>query len=190
MNAPPPYVIPWSERDMRIITFGTAALAAALLTPCAASAQGAAADSVGAHRAAVRFLAAFDSLQWEPFRAYFADDVTMFFPFSDTPARADGREAVEARFRRFFDAGHAAWSRSGRTGPPRMGINPRDLRVQMAGDVAIVSFHLGTTSPSRRSIVFHRRADGAWKVVHWHASPPPAAPAAAPASPAAPSPAP
>jgi len=176
---------------MRIITFGAAALAAALLASSAASAQSTAADSASAHRAAVGFLAAFDSVQWETFRGYFADDVTMFFPFPDTPARADGREAVEARFRRFFDAGLAAWSRSGRTGAPRLGISPRDLRVQMAGDdAAIVSFHLGTTNPSRRSVVFRRNADGAWKVVHWHASPPPAAPAAAPAPPPAPAPAP
>jgi ketosteroid isomerase-like protein len=170
------------------------AFAAALLTVSTASAQrstpasaeSAAADSAGAHRAAVGFLAAFDSLQWEPFRAYFADDVTMFFPFADTPRRADGRDSVEARFRRFFDAGRAAWTRSGRAGPPRMGITPRDLRVQVIGDVAIVSFHLGTTTPSRRSIVLARRTPGEWKVVHWHASPPPAAaPAAAPSAPAA-----
>jgi len=179
---------------MRINSVCAAALAA-LLTACATAGQNSATtprvatpatDSAGAHAAAVAFLAAFDSLQWEPFRAYFADDVTMFFPFGDTPARADGREAVEARFRRFFDAGHAAWTRSGRTGAPRMGITPRDLLVQMAGDAAIVSFHLGTTRPSRRSVVFRRSADGQWKVVHWHASPAPAEPAPAATPPPAP----
>lgn len=149
-----------------------------------ARAQSVAADSAGAHQAATGFLTAFDSLQWEPFRAYFAEDVTMFFPFGDTPARQDGREAVEARFRRFFEDGRAAWARSGRTGEPRMGIVPRDLRVQMAGDVAIVTFHLGTENPARRSVVFRRAADGAWKVIHWHASPPPQRPAAT-AAPAA-----
>jgi len=179
---------------MKLSSICAAALAAALLTVSPAAGQQpapaarAAADSAGAHRAALAFLAAFDSLQWEPFRAYLADDVTMFFPFPDTPRRADGRDSVEARFRRFFDAGLAAWARSGRTGPPRMGIVPRDLLVQMAGDAAIVSFHLGTTTPSRRSLVFARRAAGEWKLVHWHASPPPAAPAPAPAPAAAPAP--
>lgn len=150
-------------------------------TPRTADAQAAAAaDSAGAHGAALAFLDAFDSLQWEPFRAFFADDVTMFFPFGDTPARAEGREAVEARFRRFFDDGQAAFQRSGRT---RMGITPRDLRVQMAGAAAIVSFHLGAENPARRSLVFHHTPDG-WKLVHWHASPAPARPAAAaPATP-------
>lgn len=144
----------------------------------------AAADSAGAHRAAEAFLTAFDSLQWEPFRAYFADDMTMFFPFGDTPARADGRPEVEARFRRFFDEALAAWQRTGRPGAPRMGITPRDLRVQMAGSAAVVSFELGAETPARRSLVFrHTPADG-WKLIHWHASPAPPRPAAAsPASP-------
>ncbi|HEU4451672.1 MAG TPA: nuclear transport factor 2 family protein, partial [Longimicrobium sp.] len=141
------------------------------------------ADSASAHLAATGFLTAFDSLQWEPFRAYFADDVTMFFPFPDTPARADGRQAVEARFRTFFDEALAAWQRSGRTGAPRMGITPRDLRVQMAGDVAIVSFHLGGETPARRSLVFHATPAGEWKLIHWHASPPPQRPTPAPAAP-------
>jgi ketosteroid isomerase-like protein len=64
-----------------------------------------------------------------------------------------------------------------------MGITPRDLRVQMAGDAAIVTFHLGAESPARRSLVFHH-TPGGWKLVHWHASPAPARPAAA--APAAP----
>lgn len=161
----------------------------ALGAPAQAHAQ-AAADSAGAHGAATAFLTAFDSLQWEPFRAYFADDVTMFFPFADAPARADGRAAVEARFRRFFDEALAAWQRTGRPGAPRMGITPRDLRVQMASSVAVVSFHLGAESPARRSLVFrHTPADG-WKLLHWHASPAPQrapAPATLPATSPAPS---
>ena len=135
----------------------------------ARSAQPSAADSASAHRAADSFIAAFDSLQWEPFRAYLADDVTMFFPFAQVPTRADGREAVEAVFSRFFEAQRSARTRDGR--PLVQGLAPRDLRVQMAGpDVAVVSFHLGTESPARRSLVFRRTAAGDWKVIHWHAS--------------------
>ena len=134
----------------------------------------AAADSVSAHRAAEGFLAAFDSLQWEPFRAYFADDVTMFFPFAPVPTRADGRQAVEAVFSRFFQAQREARTRDGR--PMVQGIAPRDLRVQMAGpDAAVVSFHLGSENPARRSVVFRRTSGDQWKVVHWHASPSPRA---------------
>jgi ketosteroid isomerase-like protein len=148
------------------------------LAGTARTADAQAADSAGAHQAAAAFLTAFDSLQWEPFRGYFADDITMFFPFVDTPARVDGRAAVEARFRTFFDQALAAWQRSGRPGAPAMGIAPRDLRVQMAGDVAIVSFHLGEETPARRSLVFRHTAADGWRLIHWHASPPPARPAA------------
>ncbi|HEX8394314.1 MAG TPA: nuclear transport factor 2 family protein [Longimicrobium sp.] len=160
---------------------GAAAMMAALATAGTAQAQNgaargqartAAADSAGAHAAATGFLAAFDSLQWERFSGYMADDVTMFFPFGDTPARVDGRAAVEARFRTFFEGARAAYARSGRPGEPRLGIVPQKLRIQMAGDVSIVSFELGTANPSRRSLVFQRRGDG-WKLIHWHASPSP-----------------
>jgi ketosteroid isomerase-like protein len=131
-----------------------------------------AADSTSAHRAGVGFLAAFDSLQWEPFRAYLAEDVTMFFPFPQFPGRADGREAVERVFSRFMESQREARTRAGR--PLVQGLAPRDLRVQMLGPGgAVVTFHLGGESPARRSLVFRRTAGDAWKVVHWHASPPP-----------------
>lgn len=131
------------------------------------------ADSTNAHRAAVGFLAAFDSLQWEPFRAYLADDVTMFFPFAQVPTRADGRAAVESVFGQFMTAQRQARAQAGR--PMVQGLAPRDLRVQMLGtDAAIVSFHLGQqTTPARRSIVFRKAAADRWQVAHWHASPSP-----------------
>lgn len=125
-------------------------------------------DSASAHRAAVGFLGAFDSLQFEPFRAYLAEEVTMFFPFPQLPARVDGRALVAERFSQFMTAVREARTRAGQ--PLVQGLDPRDLRVQMAGpDVAVVSFHLGADSRSRRSIVF-RRDGGAWRVIHWHAS--------------------
>ena len=137
-------------------------------------------DSAGAHRAATGFIAAFDSLQWEPFRAYLADDITMFFPFPQRPARVDGRAAVEEIFGQFMRAQREGRTRAGR--PLVQGLNPRDLRIQMAGaGAAIATFHLGGESPARRSVVFRRATGGRWEVIHWHASPAPQAPAAAPA---------
>jgi ketosteroid isomerase-like protein len=144
------------------------------VTSAASSGMGAGgadmADSIGAHRAAVGFLAAFDSLQWEEFRAYLSDEVTMFFPFPQFAGRADGRVAVEEVFRQFFDAQRTARTEAGR--PLIQGLAPRDLRVQMAGPAAaVVSFHLGAeSSPARRSLVLRRTASGEWKIIHWHAS--------------------
>ncbi len=143
--------------------------------PAAAPAQRpSAADSAGVHAAAQGFLAAFDSLQFDSFRSYFADDVTMFFPFPQLPARVNGKPAVEDVFGRFMAAQREGRARAGR--PMVQGITPRDLLVQMAShDAAVVSFHLGAEeTPARRSLVF-RKSPAGWKVIHWHASPPPPA---------------
>lgn len=134
-----------------------------------------AADSAGVHAAAQGFLAAFDSLQFDSFRGYFAEDITMFFPFPQFPARGEGKAGVEEVFGKFMTAQREARTKAGR--PMVQGIAPRDLQVQMAGPgAAVVSFHLGAeATPARRSLVF-RRDPGGWKVIHWHASSPPPAP--------------
>ena len=167
-----------NPRRVACVLRSLAVAACALAAACATGAAGYSAriatpaDSTNAHRAAVGFLAAFDSLQWEPFRAYLADDVTMFFPFAQFPSRADGRAAVESVFGRFMTAQREARVQAGR--PMVQGLAPRDLRVQMLGtDAAVVSFHLGQQTPARRSIVFRRSAAGRWQVAHWHASPTP-----------------
>jgi hypothetical protein len=132
------------------------------------------ADSAGAHAAAIRFLAAFDSLQWEPFRAALADEVTVFSNSGDRPRRMDGRAAVAANFERFFTEVRAARAQRGQLQGPYLGLGERmlDLRVQWLGEVAVVSFHLaGGTPPSRRTLVFrYQPATGTWQLVHLHAS--------------------
>jgi hypothetical protein len=42
-------------------------------------------DLVEIQAAAERFLRALDNLDWEPFRASWAAEPTVFFPFGDTP---------------------------------------------------------------------------------------------------------
>jgi ketosteroid isomerase-like protein len=155
-----------------LVILSACAVAGAPRSAASGASHAAAADSASAHRAAIGFLAAFDSLQWEPFRAYLAEDITMFFPFAQVPSRADGRPAVESVFSRFMDAQRTARAQAGRA--MVQGLAPRDLRVQMLGPGgAVVSFHLGNEAPARRSLVFRRTAEGEWKVVHWHASPSP-----------------
>ncbi len=116
--------------------------------------------------AAEHFLRVFDNLEWEAFRATWASDPTVFFPFDAAPERATGRAAVEAGFRQFFDSVKAS-----RPGPPYLHLNPRELRVERYGDAGLVTFMLGEPGGrvARRTLVFVRE-NGAWKLAHLHAS--------------------
>ena len=127
-------------------------------------------DVVGIREAAERFLRVFDDLDWEPFRASWASEPTVFFPFGDTPERVTGQVAVEARWRRFFEE-----ARTRRPGPPYLNLKPRDVRTERYGDVGLVTFTLELTVGGRqlplqqRTLVFIREHD-AWKLAHMHAS--------------------
>jgi ketosteroid isomerase-like protein len=52
-----------------------------------------------------------------------------------------------------------------------MNLQPRDLKVQLAGDVAIATFFLDDRPGflNRRTIVLKKQAN-AWKIIHLHAS--------------------
>ncbi|HTT21458.1 MAG TPA: nuclear transport factor 2 family protein [Candidatus Sulfotelmatobacter sp.] len=111
------------------------------------------------------FIRAFDNLDWDSFRSFFADDATVFYP-REFPHRADGREDVERHFQEVFDR-----IRPGRTQGPYMDIQARDLKLQVAGDVAIATFHPDDRPGflNRRTIVLQKQRSG-WKIVHLHAS--------------------
>ncbi len=55
--------------------------------------------------------------------------------------------------------------------PPYMDIQPKDLRIQVFGNTAIATFHLGDRAGllNRRTIVLNKTEAG-WKIVHLHAS--------------------
>lgn len=111
------------------------------------------------------FIQAFDNLDWDRFRAAFSDDATVFYP-REFPHRSDGRQEFERTFQKVFER-----IRAGRTQKPYMDIQPRDLRIQIAGDVALATFHLDDRPGflNRRTIVLQRKVDG-WKIIHLHAS--------------------
>lgn len=96
----------------------------------------------------------------------FDDGATVFFP-GERPQRASGKAEIRAVFAALFKQ---------RKGP--ITITPRDVVVQLLGDVAIVTAHLGTlpalpvqapTAFARRTFVL-RRIDDQWLIVHLHAS--------------------
>ena len=111
------------------------------------------------------FIQAFDNLEWDKFRSFFADDATVFYP-REFPGRAEGREQFEKYFRKVFDR-----IRAGRTQAPYMDIQPRDLKLQITSDITIATFHLEDRPGflNRRTIVLQKQKSG-WKIVHLHAS--------------------
>jgi len=116
-----------------------------------------------------RFIVAFNNLDWDTFRSALADDVTLFNPdIPEAPnlGRLDGRQRVEESFKAVFAA-----SRRQSNGPPYLHIVPKNVRVQMLGDSAIVTFEFDRDGNSfgRRTFVFHRGVHG-WKIAHIHAS--------------------
>jgi hypothetical protein len=127
-------------------------------------------DVVGIREVAERFLRALDDLNWEQFRANWAAEPTVFFPFGDTPERVTGQVAVEARWRRFFEQARAL-----RPGPPYLNLKPRDIRAERYGDVGLITFTLDLTVGGRqlplqrRTLVFIWERD-AWRLAHMHAS--------------------
>jgi len=111
------------------------------------------------------FVRAFDNLEWDRFRGLFDDDATVFYP-RGFAKRANGRPEFEANFRKVFEQ-----IRAGRTQPPYMDLQPRDLHIQRYGDIAIATFHLDDRPGvlNRRTLVL-RKMTGRWKIIHLHAS--------------------
>ena len=95
--------------------------------------------------------------------APFADDATVFFPdLAGVPDRVEGKAAIRAVFQRLFDQ-----LRKG--GTTSMTLHAQDVRVDVLGAAAVVTFHLRGAILSRRTFVL-RRMRGAWRIVHLHAS--------------------
>jgi ketosteroid isomerase-like protein len=107
------------------------------------------------------FLAALDKGD-ASIEELFTDDATVFFPMNDRPLRANGREEIASAFTALFAMPGYQRGR----GMPK----PEELRVQMLGKAALVTFQ--TTNPnvtSRRTFVL-RRDGGRWRIVHLHGS--------------------
>lgn len=119
------------------------------------------------------FIDAFEQGDTETMRAAFADDAVTF-PRTVMGRRTD--DAVETdRYRRVTGIDPqmielVEQRRAEGESPPLLEIEPRDVDIRVFGDVALVTFHLGgDDSLGRRTFVMLRR-DGAWKILHLHAS--------------------
>jgi ketosteroid isomerase-like protein len=155
---------------LKLITLcASAALAGALPASDAIAApkarsSAATAPSASSPEAAVQaFVSAFNALDRARFDALFAEDVTLFFPSAPFPVRrVEGKTETLLWFGRLFD------SLRKRGASP--GIEPKDLKLQDYGDVAIATFHLGGGESVSRRTVLLRRQRGKWAIAHLHAS--------------------
>ncbi len=161
--------LPPVHYNRRMVRRWTLVLVATFLVSCGqtfgqnASPQ----DEADIHLFLNQFISAFDNLDWEKFRACFADEATIIHPalFSH---RLDGRAEYEPAWQKVFDRTRMD---SGKSRPRYMDLQPRDLKIQMLNQAAVVTFHLdrGHSSTGRRTLVLRKDAN-AWKIVHLHAS--------------------
>jgi uncharacterized protein (TIGR02246 family) len=95
----------------------------------------------------------------------FAPDATAFLPFDGTPVRLAGRDALAAALGPLF-----ADLRRDAVGPEYMHLVARDVLVQPLGEVAVVTFDVGSGAVASRRTLVVRRAPSGWRIVHLHAS--------------------
>ncbi|HEV8515586.1 MAG TPA: nuclear transport factor 2 family protein [Cyclobacteriaceae bacterium] len=122
------------------------------------------ADSIEVIKTVNNFVDAFSNLRWEEFRQYFAKDATAFFPPSaNHPARTENGEEVLNIFSKVFE-------NAKQHNKSKIDIQPKEVRVQMLNNCAIVSFHLNDPDLfGRRTLILEKR-NNKWLIVHLHAS--------------------
>lgn len=110
------------------------------------------------------FLEAFRRLELEPFMAYFCEDASVFYPFSEWPTRVNGRDKIESHFKEVFD------SHRKEHGPAQLEITPTNVEVVQFGANALVTFHLDRKNGlGRRTLLLVGRDEG-FRILHLHAS--------------------
>jgi len=151
-------------------------VAIAVLAACVSSAsadQDSTANPDPALATAEAFVTALNNADLDALVETFAEDATVFLPFSSDPARVTGKERIRGAFDPFLQRARASGE-----GPPYMRNNPVDVHVQHFDGTAVVTFHLDQLpvptatepSPFRRRTVVLRQIGGKWLIVHIHAS--------------------
>lgn len=142
-------------------------IATMMAYPCLSQQRETTSDSIAVVKTIDGFVEAFTTLDWPKFSACFEQDATAFFPPSaKTPARANNKGEIEQVFRSVFEN-----ARKGKSGPPYLEIQPKDVRVQLMTSIAIVTFHLNDPGFfGRRTVVLRKNKSGKWGIIHLHAS--------------------
>ncbi|MGG9962481.1 YybH family protein [Ferruginibacter sp. SUN106] len=124
------------------------------------------ADSSAVTKTMSEFVHVFNYLEWEKFMTFFDDDATAFFPPSaKTPARADNKTAIGIIFKKVFEN-----AKGQKITPPYLDIVPEDLKLQLTGNIAIVTFHLKDPDMFGRRTIVLQKKNNRWLIIHLHAS--------------------
>jgi ketosteroid isomerase-like protein len=116
----------------------------------------------GIQSTVIDFLLAFSRLDINGMMACFEDDATSFFPVSHHIVMLNGKSEIR-------DAFDKVLSRIRASGQKSIKLEPEDVKSQIFGDTAIVTFHIRDGDLSRRTLVL-RRKEGRWLIQHLHAS--------------------
>ena len=111
------------------------------------------------------FREAFDNLLWERFCACFAPECSVYLPFPDARRLVHGKAAVEASFAPFFEQLLATVD-----GPPYLNLQPREVRIDRHGSMALVTFHLEFPDHFGQRTLVMVEQQGRWLIQHLHAS--------------------
>ena len=123
-------------------------------------------DSIAVVQTIHEFVDAFSILNWQKFTEFFSDDATAFFPPSaKSPFRANNKVEIENIFKRVFEN-----ARKQKSAPPYIDIQPNDLKIQIVGEVAIVTFVLNDPDLFGRRTIILRKINDKWFIIHLHAS--------------------
>ncbi|HRE68426.1 MAG TPA: nuclear transport factor 2 family protein [Cyclobacteriaceae bacterium] len=122
-------------------------------------------DSLAVKLSIEKFFVAFNSFQWEPFRESFTDDATIFFPDWEQASRKSGINEIERTWLELFPEFRDS------TSTLKLNIVPRNIKLQLYDDTAVVTFHLGNGEKyvARRTLVMVK-IEKRWKIAHLHAS--------------------
>jgi ketosteroid isomerase-like protein len=132
-----------------------ALLATVFLFSCATTHSSSEADV----RAAMSgFMSALNAVDLDAMSSYFADNITAFVPATRAD-RADGKAAVVEIFRSFVTQQKTPTH-----------LVPEDLRVDVVGDAAIVTFQIRNPAVTSRRTFIWRRYGDRWLIAHFHAS--------------------
>ena len=120
-----------------------------------------------------KFLRAFENGDFETMEASMTDDAYIFpraIMSNDSKGPIDNANymrinGLDPQMKHVINSLHESGKQ-----PPYMKLEPKDLRITMLKDAAIVTFHLvNGKSLSRRTLVLSKYA-GIWKIIHLHPS--------------------